>query len=354
MSNNDCSRDELAKTYARKSSKCEPQNGYGVDEIDAIITWVDGNDPKHVLKKQSALLGQPRLSLNAIPTSRSPTRFAASGELPYCISAIRRFAPWVRTIHVVTDDQIPDFLDERTRRRLGVNIVDHREIFRGYEWALPTFNSISIGTAIYRVPGLAEKYIYFNDDVFLVRSVVPEDFFIQDKVVLRGRWVENKRLGSARLMLSSLLNHVYSLFGVNRSMPMLAQFNAAKIAGLVGRIPAAPHVPHPVRKKTLADFFSSNGHLFAGNIKYPFRDMRQFVTTPLANYLEISRGTYVSREDKEYELLCFNRDSERAIRRKLDRMGSGKLTFLCIQAFDQASESDRSKVEALLNALIMD
>ena len=55
-------------------------------------------------------------------------------------------------------------------------MVPHREIF-GDTGRLPTFNSQAIESRLHRIPGLAEHFLYLNDDVFLGRPVPPEMFF---------------------------------------------------------------------------------------------------------------------------------------------------------------------------------
>jgi hypothetical protein len=45
---------------------------------------------------------------------------------------------------------------------------------------LPVFNSRPIEFCIHRIAGLAERFIYFNDDFILGRPVSPEDFFLPD------------------------------------------------------------------------------------------------------------------------------------------------------------------------------
>ena len=46
------------------------------------------------------------------------------------------------------------------------------------------FNSRSIETKIHHIPGLAEHFIYFNDDMILLRKVSKSDFFIDDLPVI--------------------------------------------------------------------------------------------------------------------------------------------------------------------------
>src|SRR5690606_5700640 len=111
------------------------------------------------------------------------------------IESIRKFMPWIRKIYLVTDQQRPGFLDEYECERLGVEILDHSVIFSRYEWALPTFNSISIVTALHRIPKLADRYICFNDDVIVLAAVREDDLFVDGKVVRRGTWQRFRKFG---------------------------------------------------------------------------------------------------------------------------------------------------------------
>ena len=144
-------------------------------------------------------------------------------EIRFCLRSIRNYAPWVRTIWLVTDDQVPAAIDRQRAELDNIRIVDHREIFRGYEQLLPTFNSLAIETMLWRIKGLADRFLYFNDDMMLVGPVEPTDFFSSDgKVNLRGwwcNWIEqpdkrnsfhgsNKLLGAA--MLGFTPEHFFS------------------------------------------------------------------------------------------------------------------------------------------------
>jgi hypothetical protein len=85
---------------------------------------------------------------------------------------VHLFAPWVRRIHLVTAGQVPDWLDVDHPM---VDLVDHRDILPAD--ALPTFNSHAIETGLHRIEGLAEHFVYLNDDVMLGRPLRPERFF---------------------------------------------------------------------------------------------------------------------------------------------------------------------------------
>ena len=43
---------------------------------------------------------------------------------------------------------------------------------------MPTFNSNVIEWNMHRIEGLAEQFVYFNDDMYLIDSVRSEDFFV--------------------------------------------------------------------------------------------------------------------------------------------------------------------------------
>src|SRR5690606_9013586 len=113
-----------------------------------------------------------------------------AGEIEYCVASILRFAPWFRRIHIVSDAQTPALV-QRVRRsewRDRIRMADHREIFRKFERHLPTFNSRSIISLLWRIPELAERFVYFNDDMALLQPVRERDFFRDGRVVLRGQW----------------------------------------------------------------------------------------------------------------------------------------------------------------------
>lgn len=133
--------------------------------IDVVYTWVDGEDPEWNAARVAR--GGDELRRE----SAGQARFRSRDELLHSMRSVHLFAPWVRTIHLVTAGQRPEWLADHPR----VRVVDHREILPPD--ALPTFNSQAIETALHRVPGLAEHFVYLNDDVFLGRATRPELFF---------------------------------------------------------------------------------------------------------------------------------------------------------------------------------
>uniref|UniRef100_A0A667ZDM3 N-acetylglucosamine-1-phosphotransferase subunits alpha/beta n=1 Tax=Myripristis murdjan TaxID=586833 RepID=A0A667ZDM3_9TELE len=107
----------------------------------------------------------------------SASRFEDNEELRYSLRSVERHAPWVRHIFIVTNGQIPSWLNLDNSR---VTVVTHQDIFLNHSH-LPTFSSPAIETHIHRIPGLSQKFIYLNDDVMFGKDVWPDDFFSHSK-----------------------------------------------------------------------------------------------------------------------------------------------------------------------------
>ncbi|GAA2704418.1 stealth family protein [Micromonospora olivasterospora] len=137
--------------------------------IDAVFTWVDGSDPEWQRRKTAAL-GSPE-ARHAVAANSS--RYHNRDELRYAMRSLHSFAPWLRKIFLVTDGQLPSWLDPTHPM---VTVVTHAELFADLG-GRSSFNSHAIESRLHRIPGLAEHFLYFNDDVFLGRPLLPTHFF---------------------------------------------------------------------------------------------------------------------------------------------------------------------------------
>jgi len=108
-----------------------------------------------------------------VDESASASRYRDSGELRYSLRSLERYAPWVRHVYLVTDDQIPNWLDVDSKR---LTVVPHSAIFGKNRAALPVFSSPAIEAHLHKIPGLSRRFIYFNDDVMLGAPTWPDDF----------------------------------------------------------------------------------------------------------------------------------------------------------------------------------
>lgn len=140
------------------------------EPVDVVYTWVDGADPQWRARMLAARCGR---SDGGEESAAAESRFTSRDELRYSLRSLEYYASWVRHIYIVTDGQVPAWLDASHAR---VTVVDHRDIFsdRG---VLPVFNSHAIESQLHRIPGLSERYLYLNDDVFFLGPTDPELFF---------------------------------------------------------------------------------------------------------------------------------------------------------------------------------
>ncbi|MFI9341270.1 stealth conserved region 3 domain-containing protein [Streptomyces sp. NPDC052773] len=145
----------------------------GIDEVrfpvDAVYTWVDGDDPAMAAKRRAH---QALADHGIAPRETGASRYTSHDELRYALRSLEMYAGFVRHVYLVTDAQLPAWLDPRAE---GLTVVDHRDILPAD--ALPVFNSHAIESRLHHIPGLSERYLYFNDDVFINRPVRAEHFF---------------------------------------------------------------------------------------------------------------------------------------------------------------------------------
>ena len=107
-------------------------------------------------------------------------RFVQVDELKYSLRSVEKYLPWIRHIYIVTADQVPSWLNTDHPQ---ITVVDHTEIIP--QEYLPVFNSNAIESAIYKIPGLAEHFLYANDDTFVNRSLDKDFFFHKGKPIVR-------------------------------------------------------------------------------------------------------------------------------------------------------------------------
>ncbi len=287
------------------------------DQIDAVITWVDGSDPAHWAKRALHLAGAPeKLHSNGV----NPHRWASSDEILFCLRSIEVNAPWVRRIWIVVDGQGPDLSSLSRELAQKITLVDHRQIFRGFETVLPTFNSLTIESMLWRIEGLADRFLYFNDDVFLTAPIDPSDMFVGGAPVLRGKWVDLTPMAASTSARAdpALFNH-------------FMQLNAALEAGFdLTRVFVAAHVVHPFNRSVMERLFKDRSGAFTANIRHRFRDIRQFSPQALHNHICLAAGRAVVRGKRDYIHLRGGGDDALAVREALDEAARDEVRFLCV------------------------
>ena len=132
--------------------------------VDFVVLWVDGNDLAWQKEKSSYL---PEKSSDV-----GVNRYRDWDNLVYWFRSVAKYAPWVNKIHFVTNGQLPEWLDTSHPKIHHVKHSDYMPID-----SLPTFNSSAIEIALHKIPELADRFVHFNDDIFLNRPITEAFFF---------------------------------------------------------------------------------------------------------------------------------------------------------------------------------
>lgn len=178
------------------------------DKIDIVVLWVDGNDPEWIKEKN-------KYDTRKKDNSASSNRFRDWDLMRYWFRGIEKYAPWVNHVHFVTCGHYPSWLNLNHSK---ISLVKHTDYIPNE--LLPTFNSNTIEMYIHLIPNLADKFILFNDDMFLIRPTCKEDFFMGDKPL------ESALLG---ILSSQDISDVFPHILINNSSILNSHFCKKKV-----------------------------------------------------------------------------------------------------------------------------
>lgn len=160
-----------------------------MEPIDVVIPWVDDTDPVWKAERGKYLFEFQEAS------SRLSHYFRDWDTLRYVFRSIERNMPWIRNVHFLTWGHLPEWLNTAHPQ---LRIHKHSDFF-SKDSVLPVFSSHPIEMNLMNIDGLAEKFIYFNDDTLVVKPVGPERFFVGDLPVdslvwdfPRGGWLYDR------------------------------------------------------------------------------------------------------------------------------------------------------------------
>ena len=139
------------------------------DKMDIVVTWVDGSDKTWLKERQK--YETKDLSSDSV----GDKRFRDWDILKYWFRSIDKNAPFAKNIYFVTYGHVPKWLNVKHPQ---IRDVKHED-FMPKEY-LPTYNSVAIELNFHRIPGIGKKFIYFNDDMFLLQPTTLEDYFTKD------------------------------------------------------------------------------------------------------------------------------------------------------------------------------
>lgn len=267
--------------------------------VDVVYTWVDGEDPGWRAKKERhmMLLGKGPLNDQAANSAR----FLSRDELKYSLRSLSMYADWVRTIYLVTDDQVPTWLDTSNPR---LRLVSHREIFDRND-CLPTFNSHAIESRLHHIDGLSEHYLYLNDDVFFGRAVPAELFF-------HGNGLSKFFMSKAQLDLGPPEAHDQPVMSAAKNNRRLIE--TAFDRTITQKL---KHVPHTQQRSVLFEMERLFPQQFAQTARSRFRSHDDIsIASSLHHYFAYSIGRAVPGEIR----YAYTDNSDPATPKRLERL----------------------------------
>lgn len=269
-----------------------------MQNIDFVLTYLDSNDTEWQKQRNIYKYGE-----NA---DVNPNRYRDWDNLVYFFRSIEKFAPWVRKIHVVTWGHLPEWLNTDNPK---INIVKHTD-YIPKEW-LPTFSSRCIDMNLHRIPGLAEKFVYFNDDMFLTAPVKPEDFFENglpcDSAILSpqafkltdgismhiapivGTALINRHFNKNQIIKKNLRKWINLKYGKE----LFRTFSLMAYPNFIGF--RNPHIPYSYLKSTYETVWKLEPELLQASSEHKFRevtDLNHWIFT----YWQLASGKFTPRK----------------------------------------------------------
>lgn len=257
--------------------------------IDFVVTWVDGQD--------SNWLNKRREFENNNSDDKSETRFRDYSLFNYWFRAVEKYAPWVNQIYLVTDEQVPEWLNLKHSK---VTLIDHKDIISN-EY-LPTFNSSAIEVNLVNIKNLSEHFVLFNDDMFLNAPVKPTDFFWYDgrprdtaglnavmpiedfdHMVVNNMAIINKKFNKFEVIKSN-----YGKFFNIKNGPLNIYTLLLLFLPRFTRFYDL-HIPYSILKSEFSEVMVENNNLFEITSSHKFRSI-QDITIWSVRYTQIAKG----------------------------------------------------------------
>ena len=313
-------------------------------DVDLVVMWVDGSDPEWLEEKS-------KYDKPGTDGGSAVFRFRDFDLMKYWFRAIEKYLPWFRTVHFVTWGHLPAFLNTSHPK---LNIVNHRDFMP--EGTLPCFNSCALEMNLYRIKGLAEHFVYFNDDTFVLRPMKKSDFFdkkgnpccqfteippihkgysgtwqmhaVNDICIINRYFQKNK---CQRGKFSKYFNIKYNWYDNVRSLAMKLLFPNSFVGFKTFHIPAA------FRKRTFETIWEKETPLLTNVSGHKFRSYED-VNQWLAIWWQLAEGEFCPRRADAMSTLL-NRDS---VDRVCEWITGQKFEMICIN--DDVDENSFSMI----------
>ena len=307
--------------------------------IDVVYLWVDGNDSSWRAKREAALSQLPLDTGAAMARySNVEGRFRDNHELRYSLRALEKFFPQHGHVYIVTDAQAPDWLRPSSR----LTLVDHRELIP--EDALPTFDSGHIESWIHHIPGLSERYFYFNDDVFLGAPLNPADWFTPDGFYVT--WSDEPKVTDEAMRTDAT--------SLENACRLSIEWLKAREPSYRGTFRTFAHSPRPLRRSILLALEGIAPELFDGVRSTVFRSWdKPTIVSDFVLRWALAKGLAQIRTYRHRHVSTGDDDQQVQLQSLAAEFGA--LDFFCINDTTDDAHGDDPRlhhVQAVLQAML--
>ena len=308
--------------------------------VDIVYLWVDGDDTQWRSRRRLALQ-QLKFAdhVDMAAYSNVEGRFRDNDELRYSLRSLEQFFPGHGHVYLVTDRQTPTWL----RRHPGLTVIDHRELMP--ECALPNFDSGNIESYIHLIPGLSERYIYFNDDVFLGAPLDLKKWFFEGGVYVG--WSDDAPVSDVALQPGST-----ALENACRRSIAWLRHDAALSANLpyVGDFRTFAHAPRPMLKSVMLALEGIAPELFSSVRSTVFRSWEH--PTLVSDFVlrwSLLHGFAKVRDYRFSHVSTGAHDADAALQDIAQRFGG--IDFFCVNDTTDDADSEDPRLSTARSVL---
>ncbi|MDG2193442.1 MAG: hypothetical protein P8K77_01045 [Polaribacter sp.] len=262
-------------------------------------------------------------------------RYQDNQELKYSLRSVEKHLPWVRKIFIVTDNQVPPFIDTSHPK---IEIVNQSDIIP--KKIGQTYNSVIIEYFIYKIPDLSEHFLYANDDMFVNANVSPSFFFKERIPTVR---TTHNPLIKRKIQLKKALNaniNNYRLSIENAYRLFEKKFNVF--------FPVTPH--HNIDSYLKSDYKAVVEDVFKEELEATFlnrfrdkTDIQRILFSYYAIAKKRGKLTYVSRKES-CQIRVHKTDYQRVITKY-------NPALFCLNDTEHATDNDRKHIQPFLEKM---
>lgn len=305
-----------------------PQPDEVTAEIDLVFSWVDGSSSEFQRQRAAQMEGYI-----VGEGDESAARYRHVDELRYALRSVHMYAPWVRRIFIVTDSPRPAWLIDDPR----VTVVRSEEFFADPS-VLPTHNSHAVESQLHHIDGLAEHFLYSNDDMFFARPVEPELFFTSGGVTKFVECPIRIGVGAPRLHRSGHDNGLR----VNRAL-LQERYGRTILRDL-------EHCATPLRRSVMSELEETFPDDFARTAASRFRAATDIsVTNSLYHYFALMTGRAVASTEPTVEYV---QSTLAAGLRRMQRLATRRdVDMFCINDGGSSEVPEELRIRAVRDTL---